>query len=68
MEPDGSDYIVTLPGLDSFSYGNSLDEAALRFLNGLVEELESLSARKDRLGSHLQQQLGRLRQLIAPTG
>lgn len=66
VEKSGDQFIASEPRRGWYGYGDSEVEAIGSFASGLVEELESLTAREDRLNQHLRDELGQLRSVVIP--
>ena len=66
VEKAGDQFVATEPRRGWYGYGNTEEQAIGRFGSSLVEELEVLTERENRLSAPLRDELAQLRQVVVP--
>ena len=66
VEKDGDQFVVTEPRRGWYGYGDSEEQAVARFASRIVEDLEVLTERQDRLSDSLLRELSQLKQAVVP--
>jgi hypothetical protein len=66
VEKSGDQFVATEPRRGWYGYGNTEEQAIGRFASSLVEELEVLTERENRLSAPLRDELAQLKQVVVP--